>query len=208
MPRQQVLRFIEEFHLKQGEPPSIRTIAKNIDGVSKTNFYDLFPKGINEALNLLGIEGTVDGPTEALEARKAKTDTGYRITLSETQSKRILALAFMENRDVSMVIDDVLDRERQVREVLDQVDGGGLDSELIEAILNPELVYKGWNVSEFAGKPWIMLKCKRCGDPLFYGEGVDSTKWLFEIMPMIRRMFSVTCSDCVPKPPGYLRIPA
>jgi len=208
MTREKILEYVRDYYDETGNIPSVRAIAQKVEGVNRANFYTFFAS-TDELAVALGFEPmeAPRKPVEAMEARKVKSDSGYRITLNETQSKRLLALAFMENRDVSVVIDDILDRERQIREVMEQVERGGLDSELIEAILNPELVYKSWNVSEFAGKPWIMLKCKKCGDPLFYGEALDSTQWLFEILPAIKRAFHVTCNDCLPKPRSFIRIP-
>jgi len=73
--------------------------------------------------------------------------------------------------------------------------------------LHPKFVYEGWNVSEFAGKPWIVLNCKKCGEAIFYGEGFEFNQWLFEVMPRIRRAITVTCSGCQLKPYSIIRVP-
>ena len=101
-----------------------------------------------------------------------------------------------------------MEEQRQVRQVLLEVNGGRLDSGVIRAMLDPELVYEGWNVSEFAGAPWIRLNCIKCGDPLFIGEEIDFNQWLFGILPVIQRIITLTCNDCLPKPPVIIRIPA
>ncbi len=142
MLRREILRFIEEFHLREGRPPSIRAIAKNIDEVSKTSFYDYFPGGINEALGLLGFEGAVEAPRKALEARKAKSESGYSITLNEAQTRKLLGIAFLEGKDESVVIDELLDNQREIREILEQVGVGSIDVDTIYAMLNPTQIYK------------------------------------------------------------------
>jgi len=209
MTREKILDFVRDYYDETGKIPSVRIIAKEVEGVNRANFYG-FISSTDELPIALGIEPiqTPRKPVEAMAARRAKGDKSYRITLSETQSQRFAALAFMEGCDVGMVIDGVLDRERQIREIMVEVNEGVLDSEIIEAVLHPELVYKGLNVSEFAGKPWIMMNCYKCGEPILCGEGIEQNKWLFEFMPLVKRMIRITCADCQPKPPVYIRIPA
>lgn len=208
MPRQQVLRFIEDYYDKEGRPPSIRAIAKKIAGVSKTNFYDLFPGGINEALNLLGIEGKVEGPTEALEARRAKSETGFRIILNEAQTRKLLGIAFLEGKDESIVLDEMLDNQREIRGILEQVGLGAIDTDTIHAILNPTQIYKKWNVSEFSHMPWFTIRCRVCGKDIFYGEALTPLHWTTGIKPNLRRFFKCVHEECKPKRPMIIRIPA
>lgn len=209
MTREKILDFVRDYYDETGKIPSVRTISKEVEGVNRANFYG-FISSTDELPIALGIEPiqTPRKPVEAMAARRAKGDKSYRITLSETQSQRFAALAFMEGCDVGMVIDGVLDRERQIREIMVEVNEGVLDSEIIEAILHPELVYKGLNVSEFAGKPWVLMNCNKCGDDMFIGEGIEQNKWLFEFMPLVKRIIRITCEDCQPKPPRIIRIPA
>ena len=209
MSRDRILSFTKEYYDKHGVSPSIRAIADGVDGVDRKNFYKYF-EDKDELLVALGIQEEVVRPEAAMEAKKkaAEKDGDYRVTLNRAQSEKLIALAYMEGKPVSMVVDEILEDQRQVRQIMLEVNGGILDSEIIHAILNPELVYKGQNVSDIAGKPWFMLKCIKCGDDIFIGEGVDSNKWLFEILPIIRRVFRPTCDDCLPKPPTIIRIPA
>ncbi len=209
MSRDRILSFTRKYYDKHGVSPSIRAIADGVEGVDRKSFYQYF-NDKEELLVALGIKEEVVKPEAAMEAKKKAAEKGgdYRVTLNTAQSEKLIALAYMEGKPVSMVVDEILEAQRQVRQIMFEVNEGILDSEIIHAILNPELVYKGWNVSEFAGKPWIMLNCNKCGDPLFYGEGVDSNKWLFEFLPIIRRVFRPTCEDCLPKPPTIIRIPA
>ncbi len=209
MSREKILSFTKTYYDKHDVSPSIREIADGVDGVDRKSFYQYF-KDKNELLVALGIQEEVIKPKAAMEAKKRAAEKGgdYLVTLNRAQSEKLIAIAYMEGKPVSMVVDEVLEDQRQVRQIMVDINGGTLDGELIEAILNPGLVYKKWNVSVFAGKPWFLLKCKKCGDPQFFGEGLDATKWLFEIMPLLTKALKVTCKDCVPKRPVYIRIPA
>ncbi len=209
MSRDKILSFTREYYDKHGVSPSIRAIADGVDGVDRKNFYQYF-KDKNELLVALGIQEEVIKPEAAMEAKKRISEKGdkYSVTLNRSQSEKLIALAYMTGKTTMEVIDEILEDQRQIREIMDEVNEGTLDADVIHAILNQDLVYEGYSVSKHAGKPWLMMKCNRCGDPIFLGEEINYTRWLFETMPMIRRMFSVTCSDCVPKPPGYNRIPA
>lgn len=209
MTREKILEYIRDYFDETENIPSVRAIAKNVEGVNRGNFYDFFASTDELAVALgIDVEESPRKPVEALEARRAKGEKSYRLTLTEIQSQRFAALAFMENRDVSMVIDDVLDRERQVREVMDQVEGGVLDSEAIDAVLHSEFVFDGVNVAEFAGKPWLVLPCSRCGDDLYYGAGINSNEWYFTLLPLIKKTIKVTCADCVSERGKFIRIPA
>ena len=209
MSREKILSFTKTYYDKNGVSPSIRAIADRVDGVDRKNFYEYF-KDKDELLVALGIKEEVVKPEAAMKAKKKMAEKGgdYLVTLNRAQSEKLIALAYLEGEPVSMVIDEILEDQRQVRQVMVEINGGILDSEIIDAILHPELVYEGWNVSQFAGKPWILLNCNKCGDPILCGEGIDYNKWLFEFMPLVKRIIRITCADCQPKPPVYTRIPA
>lgn len=209
MYRETVLKFIKAHHGKTGKVPSIRTIAENVDGVTKSNFYNFFSGGINEALGLVGIQTVVEKPEAAMEARKktVKKDGDSLVTLNRTQCEKFIALAYMDGKPVSMVIDEMLEDQRQIRQIMIETNDGILDSDIIDAILHPDLVYEGRNVSDIARKPWFIVNCNRCGDPLVFSEERDFNRWLFEIMPVLRRVFNPTCEDCLPKPYSIIRIP-
>lgn len=209
MSREKILSFTKTYYDKHGVSPSIRVLADGVEGVDRKNFYDHF-EDKDELLVALGINEEVIKPEAAMEAKKkaVKRDGDYLVTLNRSQSEKLIALAYMDGETVSTVVDEMLENQRQVRQVMGEINEGILDSDVMDAILNPELVYEGWNVSEFAGKPWIMLRCRKCGDPHFMGEGVDFNRWLFEILPVVRRVFKITCDKCQPKPTVIFRIPA
>ncbi len=211
MSREKILSFTKTYYDKHGVSPSIRAIADGVDGVDRKNFYDHFSSK-SELLTDLRIETEKSDLPQAaaMEAKKkaVRKDGDYLVTLNRTQSEKLIAISYMEGKPVSMVVDDILEDQRQVRQIMDEVNGGTLDVDVIDAILNPELVYEGWNVSEHAGKPWFILKCNKCGDDIFIGEGIDYNKWVFEVLPVIKRALRITCGDCQPKPPVYTRIPA
>lgn len=209
MTRNKILSFTTEYYDKHGVSPSIRAIADGVEGVDRKNFYQHFEDKA-ELLVALGIQEEVVKPEAAMEAKKRTAEKGgdYLVTLNRGQSEKLLALAYMEGKTIPMIVDEILEDQRQVRQVMLEVNGGTLDSGIIDAILNPDLVYKGYNVSDIAGKPWFTLNCCRCGSDIFLSEGDDFNKWLFEVMPIIRRVFTLTCEDCLPKPPTITRIPA
>ena len=211
MTREAILKFVRDYYDREDRTPSVRTIAEAVPGVDRASFYDFFASK-NELLNALGIElEESDLPqAAAMEAKKkaVRKDGDYLVTLNRTQSEKLIAISYMDGKPVSVVFDEILELQRQVRQIMGEVNGGTLDVDVIDAILNPELVYEGWNVSEHAGKPWFILKCSKCGDDIFIGEGIDYNKWVFEVLPVIKRTLRITCADCQPKPPVYTRIPA
>jgi len=208
MTREAILKFVREYFVRENDTPSIRTISESVPGVDRASFYQHF-KDKSELLVALGIEvEESDLPqVAAMEAKKkeAKKEGSALVTLNRTQEEKVIAIAYMEGKTTSMVIDEMLEDQRQVREILLEVNEGILDNETIDAILNPDLVYKGMNVSKFAGKPWINLHCKNCGIDIIVGEDLN-IKWLLEFLPIIKRELPLICEDCQPKPVKYTRI--
>ena len=207
MTREKILDFVRDYYDETGKIPSVRTIAKEVEGVNRANFYG-FISSTDELPIALGIEPiqTPRKPVEAMAARRAKGDKSYRITLSETQSQRFAALAFMEGFDVGMVIDGVFDRERQIRMILDEIDAGNLTPETIDKMLNPPEKYYGINVSEFSHKPWIALPCRYCGGPVVYGEALNPALWLF-LIKNIATVLKAEHINCTPRPQRTIRLP-
>lgn len=201
------MSFASEYYNKHGVTPSIRDIEKKVEGIDRKNFYNHFQDKA-ELLVALGIQEAVVRPEAAIEAKKKAAEKGgdYRITLNNAQSEKLLAIAYMEGKPVAMIVDDILEAQREIRKVLLEVNEGRLDNETIDAILNPDHVYNGWNISKFAGKPWVMLNCNKCGEDIFIGEDIDFTKWVFEITPIMNKVFRTTCEDCQPKPIEFTRI--
>lgn len=209
MSREKILSFTKTYYDTHGVSPSIRVIADRVDGVDRKNFYEYF-EDKDELLVALGIKEDVVKPKAAMEAKKKVSEKGgdYRITLNQAQSEKLIAIAYMEGKPISTVVNEILEEQRQVRQVMVEINGGILDSDIIDAILHPELIYDGFNVSEFAGAPWIKLQCNRCGDPCWFGEKFNYNEWIFKIMPIILRHLRPTCDDCLPKTRVYARIPA
>lgn len=199
MSREAVLRFIENYYERHGKAPSIRVIANNVHDVNKTNFYDYFSGGINEALNTLGIEGFIEKPVKAMEARKAKTDSDYRITLNESQSLKILAISYMEKKNVPLLIDEMIEQRRDIREILDLIEVDKLDVGVLDAMLHPNQVFNGMNVSTFANRPWVFLDCPYCDEPVIVAEAWDPIKWKFEIKPFLNRYLHPAHLECRPR---------
>ena len=207
MSRNKILSFTKTYYDKHGVSPSIRAIADGVDGVDRNSFYQYF-KDKDELLVALGIKEEVVKPEAAMEAKKSAKKTGdYLVTLNRTQSEKLIAIAYMEGKTTSMVVDEILEEQRQVREIMFEVNEGILNADIIDAILHSDLVYNGSNVSRFAGKPWFVLNCIRCRTPVLFSEELNSTRWLLETLPAIKSVLSITCEDCYPNSHSHLRIP-
>lgn len=211
MTRAAILSFVRDYFVRENSTPSVRAIAEAVPGVDRASFYDFFSSK-NELLDALGIEVEENDLPQvaAMEAKKrtAEKEDGYLVTLNRGQSEKLIALAYMEGKTVPVIVDEILEDQRQVRQVMLEVNEGILTSDIIDAILNPDLVYKGYNVSDIAGKPWFMLNCNRCGSDIFLSEESDFNKWLFEVLPVIKRVFTrITCGDCQPKPHNIVQTP-
>lgn len=213
MTRTAILSFARDYHVRTGKTPSVREISEGVEGVDRANFYTFF-ESKNELLNALDIEiEESDLPKKAaMNAKKKQKKQGgdFNITLNRSQSEQVYALAYMEGKPVDTMIDKLLNEQQLIRRVLSQIDEGNLDVDLIESILYPDLVYEGWNVSDFAGKPWVMLQCRKCGESVFFGEGVpgNSGTWIIQMSPLIKKMFKTLCPECdQPRGSSHLRIP-
>ena len=207
MSRNKILSFTKTYYDKHGGSPSIRAIADGVDGVDSDSFYQYF-KDKDELLVALGIKEEVVKPEAAMEAKKSAKKTGdYLVTLNRTQSEKLIAIAYMEGKTTSMVVDEILEEQRQVREIMFEVNEGTLDSETIDAILHPNFIYRGHNISRISNKPWFLLNCNRCRTPILLSEELNSARWLLETLPAIKSVLSITCSDCYPNSHSHLIIP-
>jgi len=203
MIRGQILSFTRKYIDKHGEPPSIRDIAEGVDGVDRKSFYHYY-RDKKELLVELGIKKEVIKPTAAIEARRKAGEKGgdYLVTLNRAQSEKLIALAYMDGTPVSMVVNDLLDEQRQIRQIITKVNGGELDSEIIKAILHPEHIYRGVNVSQLAGRPWVALGCRKCGTPVFIRDGHAAWRDMIRILDS---NFKTRCANCQPQSPIRLR---
>jgi len=53
--RETTLEFTENYYEEKGKVPSIKTLTKKIKGLSTRQFYKIFPDGISELTQTLGI---------------------------------------------------------------------------------------------------------------------------------------------------------
>jgi len=114
--RDQILIFMKDYNLKEGKPPSIKTISTKVKGVTVRQFYKIFTGGIKEACLAADIQApseNVISTQKALNARKGKhirkdapppseavkPDT---YTLSEPQMIRLRVISrFPQGRSIS-----------------------------------------------------------------------------------------------------------
>ena len=209
MSKKAILDFVREYYVKEGKAPSVRAISDAVEGVDRGNFYNFFASK-SELLDALGIEPDESDmiPVEAMEARlAAKAPPGFCITLNERQSRQVLGIAFLEGEDPSIIIDDILQNQRELREVLVLLDQNVLNVDIIRAILNPKYFYRGINISGFSHKPWLMLPCTSCRKPVVFSEASDPAQWrsltagIEEFLPVI------THNRCGLKMPRIVRVP-
>ena len=142
-----------------------------------------------------------------MEARSAKSETGLKITLNENQTRRILGIAFLENKPAEMVIDEILDYQREIREIMDEIDEDKLTPEMIEKMLHPKEVYHGINISSFSHSPWMMIPCRRCGGPLIYSKAINPAQWLY-LIKNIATVLRAEHIKCEPTRRSSMRQPA
>ena len=70
-----VLSFIGNYYEKNAKPPSINLLVKKVEGVNRRKFYDLFPGGIAEPCEKLGIPAPSERIETTKKARQGKRDT-------------------------------------------------------------------------------------------------------------------------------------
>lgn len=207
MTKEAILSFVRDYYIEEGKAPSVRAISEAVEGVDRGNFYNFFASKY-ELLDALGIEPDESDmvPVEAMEARlAAKAPPGFCITLNERQSRQVLGIAFLEGEEPSMVIDDMLRDQRDLREVLALLDQNVLNADIIRAILNPKYFYRGINISSFAHKPWLMLPCTSCRKPVVFSEVSDPAQWR-SLTAGIKEFFPVvTHNRCGLKMPRVVR---
>ena len=70
-----VLSFIGNHYEKNAKTPSINLLVKKVDGVNRRKFYELFPGGIAEPCEKLGIPAPSERIEATKNARQGKRDT-------------------------------------------------------------------------------------------------------------------------------------
>lgn len=124
--KREILRFIKDFYLQNGEPPSVRSILESFEGLSRKRFYQIFPDGVSEAHRLAGVpvsKERLEQTAKATERIKMgrdvveeQEDVEGRITLSEEQTKRLLGISHLEGgRDPLQILDELLDYDSALR---------------------------------------------------------------------------------------------
>src|SRR4030043_1332187 len=128
--RDQILIFMKDYNLKEGKPPSIKTISTKVKGVTVRQFYKIFTGGIKEASLAADIQApseNVISTQKALNARKGKhirkdappppeavkPDT---YTLSEPQMIRLRVISHLEKgKSPNKIIDELLGFDSDIR---------------------------------------------------------------------------------------------
>jgi DNA repair exonuclease SbcCD ATPase subunit len=109
--RKKILDFVLEEYKKEKKVPSVRKI-KEFAGINTNKFYKIFPGGIKdvcEATNLPFPEKRVLAARLASQKRKRrKEEEKLKIELTDSQQMKLFRIAYLENKDVSLVMDDLI----------------------------------------------------------------------------------------------------
>jgi len=126
----EILRFLKASYAKNGKVLSIRAIEKKFkrQGVTRATFYGLFPEGLEEACREAGVPAPdrLKQTEQALKKKKEKFSlvtltrdeqpSSFRLSLTEEQTKRLLAISHLEGgMDLSLIMDDLLDFDAKMR---------------------------------------------------------------------------------------------
>lgn len=179
--KDQILSFIKDYNLKEGKPPSIKTISKKVKGVTVRQFYKIFPGGIKEACSEAGIQApseNIKSTQKALNARREKQNRRDVVpvseaikpdtyTLSEPQMLRLRVISHLEKgKSPNKIIDELLEFDSNIRLNyklnLDQV-------KTVNDFLNAAQV-RGFEKEQLLD---VLVKVHNAG---FYSNGYDSQK--------------------------------
>jgi hypothetical protein len=98
--REQVISFVKKYYAAEKKAPTIREIADNVDGITRSNIYTPFPMGIDEIGEAAGVvipSGRISRTRKASSARKRKSESGFRdLTLSGELAEDIRTICFFE----------------------------------------------------------------------------------------------------------------
>jgi hypothetical protein len=74
-----VLSYIGNHYEKHNKTPSIKLIIEKVVGLNRRNFYEIFPGGISETCEKLGIPAPSDRIAATRRARQKKRETPQRV---------------------------------------------------------------------------------------------------------------------------------
>jgi hypothetical protein len=142
--REVIINFIRDHHKETGEAPTLREITEGFNMSSKT-FYKVF-SGISEACRASGVpvpEKRRDTTSEATKIIKRRSSrqgdqnaSGSLVSLTQEQVGRLLGLSHLEGgKDPRVVLDEMLDRDTQLRSLLEKPENLGQTVEALNALM-------------------------------------------------------------------------
>ena len=143
--RESIIRFIKDHYEESGEAPTMRQITEEFSISSKT-FYEVF-SGLSEACRAAGVpmsEGRKNVTLEATRAVKRSARSRDRagprssdlVSLTQEQVGRLLGLSHLEGgKCPSVILDEVLNRDTQLRSLLEKPEDLGRTVEALNALL-------------------------------------------------------------------------
>ena len=142
--RESVIRFIKSHYEENSEAPTMRQIVGEF-GISSKTFYGVF-SGLSEAARAAGVPMDTGRKTVTWEATRAikrrssrqgdQHTSGSLVSLSQEQVGRLLGLSHLEGgKDPRVVLDEMLDRDTQLRSLLEKPENLGQTVEALNALM-------------------------------------------------------------------------
>jgi len=156
MSKEAVLEYIRNHNEVTGEPPSMRSICDNVDGVYRNKFYGLFPEGVAQAYEEAGVDAprghaeVVERMKEVGEKKREKTQTwkesALNIQLTERQKLGLIAIQHLEGETPSEALDRMLELDGKFRK-----SGLKFDELLRVAAFLEDLSERKWDMPKVPG---------------------------------------------------------
>lgn len=112
--KEDIISYIKDYSQAHGKPPTISSICSNVQGVNRSNFYQLF-SGIGEACDIAGIDipvKRIESTSKAIRSRKTPKYKLPQITINEKSSAQIQTISYIENVTPQEIIDKLIENDR------------------------------------------------------------------------------------------------
>lgn len=148
-----IIDYAKEFYGEYKKAPSIRQIITRFkaEKLNRSKLYKFYPGGLAEVCRLAGIpvperlantQMALKARMKAEERKDGEASSSVRLVLTEEQSKRLLAISYLERKDELTVLDELLNFDSQLRKY-------GLPMETIKRVSDAVdvAVSRGWKIN-------------------------------------------------------------
>lgn len=117
--KKRVLEFVRNAFRVENQVPTIRKIAEGIEGVDRSNIYDLFPQGIKQISKEAGVDiprKRINVTAKASKARKSKGEDPFPdIILRDQLAQELWVISTYEGNKPQELIEELIDQSKVLK---------------------------------------------------------------------------------------------